>query len=216
VYGGSTRSGCDENSACHPDGPYAESKWQAEQRSIEIAKASEMGLTILRMATIYGEEDLGNMARLMRSIDRGRFFWVGKGSNRKSLIHREDAARACLYALRKPNPGINIYNVTAPPCTMRDIVDGLASALGRHVPNWRVPASFALMFTGLASRLTWGHGRPGDLHATLKKWLADDVYDAGRFEKTFNFKAKVKLSEGLVREVAWYRKYNQSKIIEQS
>jgi len=216
VYGGSTSPGCDENSACHPDRPYAESKWQAEQRAIEIAKASGMSLTILRMATIYGEEDLGNVARLMRSIDQGRFFWVGDGSNRKSLIHREDAARACLYALHEPNPGINIYNVSAPPCTMRDVVDGLASALGRHVPNWRVPASLALMFTGLASRLTWGHGHLGDLHATLRKWLADDVYDAGRFEKTFNFRAKVKLSEGLIREVAWYRKYSQSKIIEQS
>jgi len=216
VYGGSTRSGCDENAACHPDGPYAESKWRAEQRAIEIAKASGTSLTILRMATIYGEEDLGNVGRLMRTIDQGRFLWVGDGSNRKSLIHREDAARACLHALHEPNPGINIYNISAPPCTMRDVVDGLASALGRQVPNWRVPASVALMFIGLASRLTWRHGRLGDLHATLRKWLADDVYDASKFEKTFNFRAKVKLSEGLIREVAWYRKYNQSIITEQS
>jgi nucleoside-diphosphate-sugar epimerase len=32
----------------------------------------------------------------------------------------------------RPASGINIYNVSAPACTMREIVDGIAGALGRH------------------------------------------------------------------------------------
>ena len=208
VYGRGTWPGCDENSLCHPEGPYAESKWQAEHRAIEIAKVFGMNLTILRMATIYGEEDPGNVARLMRAIDRRRFLWVGEGSNRKSLIHREDAARACLSLLHTPNTGINIYNVSAPPCTMRDVVDGLASALGRRVPNLHIPTYFALSLTRGVVRLARGYGPMDAIHANLQKWLADDVYNASKFEETFNFKAKVELADGLNREVAWYRRYN--------
>lgn len=206
VYGGISSSN-DEDTACWPEGPYAESKWQAEQRATEIAQATGLNLTILRLATLYGEGDPGNVARLMRTIDRGRFVWVGNGSNYKSLIHREDAARACIAALQAAQPGINIYNVSTPPCTMREVVAGLAAALGRRLPRWHIPASLAL---GLTRRMH-GSGWPASLSATIEKWLADDVYDARKFERTFNFQTQVSLVEGLRREVAWYREIEQSR-----
>jgi nucleoside-diphosphate-sugar epimerase len=194
VYGGS-RAGGGEDSGCYPDGPYAESKYQAELRAIEIARSTGMSLTILRLATLYGEGDPGNVARLMRAIDRRRFVWVGDGSNRKSLLHREDAARACLTALRAPGADVNVYNISAPPCTMKEIVTGLAAVLGRPLPGWRFPAALAL---GLSRPLR-------TVRSTLEKWLADDVYDARKFEVTFGFRARVGLAEGLRREVEWYR-----------
>lgn len=41
------------------------------------------------------------MKQLMRAIDidRGRFVWVGDGSNRNNLFYRGDLARATLFAL---------------------------------------------------------------------------------------------------------------------
>lgn len=204
VYGGSS-SGLTESARCHPEGPYAESKWQAEQRAIEIAQASGMHLTILRLATLYGEGDPGNVARLMRTIDRGRFIWIGDGSNRKSLLYREDAARACVAVLLALREGINVYNVSGPPCKIRYVVQVLASALGRHVPAWHVPASWTLRMTSLAAGITQGHRRLSTLHATVQKWLADDYYDASKFQREYGFKTQVDLAEGLRREVQWYR-----------
>jgi nucleoside-diphosphate-sugar epimerase len=202
VYGDRS-SGNDETAACCPQGPYAESKWLAEQRAIEIAQTSGMALTILRLATLYGEGDPGNVARLMRTLDRGRFMWVGDGSNRKSLIHRDDAARACVTALRSPGAGLRVFNVSSPACTMRDVVEYLAVALNRSVPPWRIPASVATGLVYLAARLSGGHLR--SLYMIVQKWLADDVYDARKFEVTFGFRAQVGLAEGLRREVEWYR-----------
>ena len=206
VYGAGA-SESDEKSVCRPEGSYAKSKWEAEQQAIQIAEANEMRLTILRLATVYGEGDPGNVARLMRTIDRGYFIWVGNGSNRKSLIHREDAARACITMLNRSEAGINTYNISAPPCTMQDVVEGLASALGRHLHRWRVPASLALRLARMAEALTQGHGRLGNLYPTLKKWLADDVCVAGKFQDKFDFQTRVPLAEGLRREVAWYRSH---------
>ena len=203
VYGPFTQGVYDESAPCQPEGPYAGSKYQAELRAIEIAKASGMALTILRLATLYGENDPGNVARLMRSIDQGRFIWIGDGSNHKSLLHREDAARACLAVAQHPASGVNIYNVSAPPYSMREIVQGLASALGKPVPTWHIPGALTLAVAGMASAITGRTGRLGNLRATLQKWLADDVYLAGKFEKAFGFKTQVSLAEGLRREVVW-------------
>jgi nucleoside-diphosphate-sugar epimerase len=210
VYGGSRNDGAEDSGYC-PQGPYAHSKYQAEQRAIEIAEASGMALTILRLATLFGEGDPGNVARLMRSIDRGRFIWVGNGSNRKSLLHREDAARACLKVIQNPASGVNIYNVSSPPCTMREVVEGLAGALNRRVPSFNVPGTLVRGISWLLS--VFPIGRLQTLGAIAQKWLADDVYDATRFARAFDFQPNVDLADGLRREVAWFRgKQKQSDV----
>jgi nucleoside-diphosphate-sugar epimerase len=202
VYGGS-REGGHEDSGCRPEGPYAESKYLAELRAIEVARDAGMALTILRLATLYGEGDPGNVARLMRTIDRRRFVWVGNGSNRKSLLHRDDAARACLAVLGAARAGIEIFNVSAPPYLMRDIVVTLAAALGRRLPVWRVPPEWALAATRQAGLLPFSPFQ--NLRATVEKWLADDAYSAARFQTAYDYRTRVDLVEGLRREVAWYR-----------
>ena len=205
VYGPFTLGACNEDMPCRPEGKYAESKYQAEQRAIEIVKRHGMALTILRLATLYGEGDPGNVARLMKAIDCGHFIWVGAGSNRKSMLYKGDAARAVLAVVSSPASGINIYNLSSPPCAMRDVVEGLASALGRRLPRCHIPASLVLSIAQMFAAVTGGRGRLGNLPATLHKWLADDEYSADKFDKTFNFKTKIRLADGLKREVEWYR-----------
>lgn len=65
---------------------------------IDGLAGSRMAPAILRLGTIYGEGDPGNRARLTQRIGRERFIWVGDASNRKSLIRRKDAPRACVTA----------------------------------------------------------------------------------------------------------------------
>ena len=86
---------------------------------------------------------------------------------------------------------------------MREIVDTLAEALGRHPLAGRVSASVALGLSRVASWLPIRKLK--GLHATVKKWLAEDVYDTRRFEEAYGFQTKTRLKEGLKREVDWYR-----------
>jgi nucleoside-diphosphate-sugar epimerase len=206
VYGPYTVGLFDENSSCHPVGPYAVSKYNSELRTIEIAQKSGMALTILRLATLYGEGDPGNVGRLMLTLDRGHFLWIGDGSNRKSLLYKGDAARACLAVAERPASGINIYNVSAPPCTMREIVDGLADALGKYPLPVRVSASLALLLSRHLSRIS--NRRMAGLPQTVQRWLAEDVYDTHRFKEAYGFQTQTKLKDGLKREVDWYRQKN--------
>lgn len=94
-----------------PEGAYATSKVQAEAAAIEEA-GTLLPLTILRLATVYGEGDRGNVLRLIRFIDRRRFVWIGRGENRKSLIDRDEAAAAILLATKSIPTGREVQQKT--------------------------------------------------------------------------------------------------------
>ena len=205
VYGAHEEAVCDEESPCHPQDAYAQSKYEAERRAIKIFQETNACLTILRLATVYGEGDRGNILRLIRTIDRGRFIWIGRGENRKSLLHCEDAARACAAVLLSPCEGIRVYNVSAPAQKMREIVAGIAAALGQRAPGLHLPPRAALAAASWLKSISLGHAKFSGIKATIEKWLTDDVYDARKFEERFDFKAQVSLKEGIEREVAWYR-----------
>lgn len=202
VYGNYDGDWCDEAMPCRPRGAYAESKWGAEQYAQEFVERACNSLTILRFATLYGEGDPGNVARLIRLIERGRFIWPGPGDTRKSLIHRDDAARACLRAAEQGLAGTAIFNVAAPAVTIREIVAAICQVLGRPVPRYRIP----LWMLRCAGSIARHVGDPGHLAANLHKFTHNDSYDGGRFQAIFSFVPEVSLVEGMRREVADLRK----------
>lgn len=208
VYGPHGQTG--DMACCHPEGWYAESKLAAERTATEIASQAAMRLTTLRMATIYGEGDRGNVRRLLSALRDRRFVWIGSGRNRKSLIHVDDAARACVVAAstkrRERDPLIKTYNVSAPPCYMRDIVRALEDSLGVTAAPMFLPASPLLYMAWAADKMTPGFGLTTRLHNTIRKWVRDDVYDGTDFMKDYGFQLEVTLQDGVSREVAWHRR----------
>jgi nucleoside-diphosphate-sugar epimerase len=47
----------------------------------------------------------------------------------------------------------------------------------------------------------------------VKKWLAENVYDTRRFEAAYGFQTKTSLTDGIKREVDWYRQNQQKKVL---
>jgi nucleoside-diphosphate-sugar epimerase len=206
VYGPSAGANRRETDLCRPDGPYALSKFEAECRVRELAEQTGIHATILRPVTLFGEGDPGNVVRLINVVDRGRFVWIGSGMNSKSLIHRDDAARGVVQVSQRAtgNP-VEVYNLAALTPTMREIVEEIAINLGKKPPSLRVPAGFALRLSALLSWFMRGSGRLGTLKNTIEKWLANDVYDGTKLRDAVGFEPQITLSDGLRREVAWYR-----------
>jgi nucleoside-diphosphate-sugar epimerase len=191
----------DETMPCRPTSPYARSKLAAEAVAGDAAAAAGLDLVVVRLATVYGPGDPGNVARLMRLIDQGRFVWIGSGENRKTLIYVDDVGRA-LTAAAAPGGPSGTYNLAAPPVSMTSAVEELARALGRSVPRVRVPAGPSLA----AARLLRLFG-PGGLAVadTITRLTMNDVYDGARFQQAFGWRPTVPMRVGFQREVAWYR-----------
>ncbi len=194
-----------ENAVPNPLTPYAISKRDAEIRLLRIAAETGMRVTILRMATLYGEGDPGNVGRLMNAIRRRRFVMIGPGENKKSLLHVGDAARGCARAvLQTSDRPAGIWNVAAAPCSMKEIVAGLSMALGYPPPKYHLPAG--LMLGMLRTGATFGIGPIRRLARcgteTVQKWLAEDAYDGSRFAADFDWQPEVTLEEGFRRMAA--------------
>jgi nucleoside-diphosphate-sugar epimerase len=185
------------------DDVYAESKRQAEKAAIEEA-GDAVALTILRLATVYGEGDRGNVLRLVRAIDCGPFVRIGHGANRKTLIYRDDAAAAILAAAVSGISGV--FNVAAPAVTMREVVAAIAHALGVPIPRLYVNARAAMVGARALSVLTLHHRRAVALERTIAKWCSDEVHDGSDFCQRFGFAPAVDLAQGIAREVDWYRR----------
>ena len=197
VYGSGAEL-TDEKRSTEPTTPYAQSKLAAEQVVQAVAIASDIRCTVLRMVTLYGAGDPGNVGRLLRLISRGYFVQVGKGENRKSLIHCDDAASACLAALgRKEGNKFEVYNVGGTIASMEDIVSCLEQSLNTRRLPISVPTAVARGLSSLCSMIS----PLQKVSETINKWLRDDIYDASKFSLHTGFKPQVALSKGLTDQV---------------
>lgn len=205
VYGARDSVMCDETAPCEPRTFYAESKLRAEERAREIIGTTGACLTILRLSVVYGEGDGGNILRLMRTLDRKRFLWIGRGENRKTIVHRDDVARACVTVLSRRCEGTSVYNICGYAPRMRELVEIMSRELGRKAPRWHIPQTLALGLAKTATVLTGGHAKFSTLEEVVKKWLVNDLFDGAKFRRDYGFEPEVSLEEGLRREVEWYR-----------
>lgn len=203
VYGGPGDPLVDESWPCRPVGPYGESKYKGERLAAESLAGQNTSLSIVRPVTIYGEGERGNLLRLIRTIDSGRFVWIGRGVNAKSLIHVEDAGRGCALAAMDLQRKDGLWNLGGGVVTMREIVDCIAGALNRRPPRLAIPENVARLGARVVSL---GGVRGRSIANTVTKWLSHDAYDCRAFQTRYSFEPEVTLEEGVRREVEWYQR----------
>ncbi|WP_309722019.1 NAD-dependent epimerase/dehydratase family protein [Armatimonas sp.] len=166
VYGESTpRPGIAEDVPPAPATPYAASKLAAEKLIDRWADDVGAIAVHLRLATVYGPRDRGNIAKLEAAIKVGRFFIPGDGKNKKTLCAVENAAVAAITLSRAGSmavAGKRFVIADAAPYTLREIV----TALGGK--SLCLPMPLALVVARVLK------GREGVVQ--VRKLAADNVY----------------------------------------
>lgn len=193
----------DEEAICTPDDFYAESKLDGENLARRFCRENSIRLTILRLSTVIGEEDKGNLLRLIRLIDLRYFIWIGKGENHKSFVHREDVARACVTILASEKNESEIFNVSANSLKMRRVVEIVGGQLGKKIPNVSISATLVKHFFRLNSNF-FNIEKIKRIDKKIGKWLADDVYSAEKIKRIYGFEPQISAEKAIEREVEWY------------
>lgn len=200
VYGTGHSRPMTELSPCNPDSTYGASKVRAER--ILSGPQIRMSRISLRLASLYGAGDPGNIARLARSISRGHFVWVGDGRNAKCPLHVDDAAAACVSSLLMEAPlDYRVFNVAGRPCEMREMVEVIAQCVGRAPSELRLPSWIAAAPISFAQRIAPSSARIQALRWALDKWLSDDVVDTTRFTSATGWTPKVDFRAGVAAAV---------------
>ena len=207
VYG-SARSGIlDEASVTAPDTPYSRSKDEAEK---ELGRCAQRGsppeVVVLRLAAVYGPGIKGNYDRLVRAIARRRFVPVGAGTNRRTLVYEDDAARAMVVAASHPAARGRTFNVVGGVHPVAEIASAIAAAQGRRPPPLSVPLAAARVAVSAIESLCAGVGYTSPVtRGTLDKYTEDMAVRGDRIRDELGFTPQVGLLDGWRQTIAGMR-----------
>lgn len=168
----------DEHATPAPVTPYGHSKLAAEAAAAVALAASAVSLAILRLTTVFGPGDPGNVSALARAVERGRLPRVGHGRNRKSLIAVDDAA-AIIAEVALAEPTIaGTFNVATGRHELREIVAAMAVAAGRRAPRRWLPLPGQSWIVRRLGAAELAEGRVATVLRRLRPlriWLSDDA-----------------------------------------
>ena len=206
AYGPLASLPADDSTPPHPDIAYERSKLEGERAVTDALAGSGMEFVILRPAWVFGPH-CPRTQKLIRTIARKRFFYVGDGATLRHPIYISDMLEAFELAASRPLPNGEIMIVAGPETvSVRQLVTLIIAELGMEYSPPRVP--WWLMETAcLAMEKGFGlAGRePPFSRRSLKFFSETSAYDTTKAERLLGFLAQVDTREGLRRTLHHYR-----------
>ena len=203
-----------ESETPQPTNHYGASKRAGEEVMAEWVRQDESrsGL-VIRPTMTFGPGNFANMHKLIRQIDRGLFFPVGPGQNRKSMAYIENLVDATLHVWPGAHTGWRIFNYgDKPDMTSREIVEGIYKALGKKPPRGHLPLGPVMAAAKVIDRLSALLKRNFAISSQGVQKLAgiQSVFPASRIAEA-GFVPTVTLEEGIHAMVEWYREVPKGK-----
>jgi nucleoside-diphosphate-sugar epimerase len=166
-----------EEDAVNPEGPYAVSKFEAEQRLVELAGGHAIEWCIIRPPMVYGPNAQGSFRQLLGLMARGWPLPLGAATAKRSYIALDNLISVLLRTLDDPAAGNTLFLasddedistvdfirclgkhmrtrvrlVAVPPI----LVKAAAAVAGRSLQASRLFAPLQIDATRLRSRLAW-------------------------------------------------------------
>jgi|RhiMethySRZTD1v2_1073278.scaffolds.fasta_scaffold08697_6 nucleoside-diphosphate-sugar epimerase len=204
VYGDASEQQLDEQSEVRPENPYQETKLEAE--ALVRAREYDFDTSIVRIAETYGPGDW-RLLKLFRAIERGHFFMIGRGSNRRQCIHVNDLVRGLMLAAEHP-AAVSETMIMAgrEVMTTNEMVERIATALDRKPPRTQLPMwPFLAAATVLETTL-----QPLRIHPPLHRRRLDFfrrsfVFSTVKAQRLLGFTPEIDFQSGAADTARWYR-----------
>jgi len=204
VYGDIQNPPADEESECHPDVAYEQSKLAGETALRDYSQKNNYSLIVVRPAWVYGPR-CPRTERLFRTIKKGRFFFVGDGKTLRHPIFISDMVTGFYLASNYAGePGEIFILAGSEPSTLEHLANGIADTLEVARPSLRLPKT--LVWIGVSgleflSKLT-GMKAPFT-RRSLKFYTGNTAFSINKAETQLKFYPQVELQEGLRKTANW-------------
>jgi nucleoside-diphosphate-sugar epimerase len=179
----------------HPDGPYAASKWAAEQGLARFAPHGGMAIVILRPPLIYGPGVKANMLSLLRLCRRGVPLPFGAIDNRRSLLYLGNLVDAIGRTIEAPLlPGCHTYLLRdGDDLSTTALVRAIAVGLGRRPRTLAIPPRWLAAALALVGK-----------RAAAERLLGSLTVDDSRFRADFAWQPPIPAAAGIAAMTAWF------------
>ena len=149
---------------------YGKTKREAELKILEMGRQSEMHVSIIRPSLVYGAGAKGNLALMLRGIEKGWVPLLPETGNRRSMIHVDDLVKAFLLIAEGNRANGEAFFATdgVEHSSRRQIYEAICLAVGKSVHARSVPKFFFDGISLLSPRL----------RHKVDKLLGDEYYSS--------------------------------------
>ncbi|MEK6951497.1 MAG: NAD-dependent epimerase/dehydratase family protein [Nanoarchaeota archaeon] len=191
---------------------YLDSKIESEKLVKEFYSQYRLPITILRPGFVYGERDRRLMKRMLESLEKGRFRFIGDGKNKMNLVYAGNFADAVYLSTKTSNAVGQTYNVTDDNgLDIETFVYKICDLWGFKRPIKHVPiplAKTAAFFIEGLARLVKTK-EPPLLTKTRLKFLSLNLdFDISKTREDLGYEPNVDIDEGLNRVKKWIETEN--------
>ena len=172
--------GTNETGNVAPFNDYGRTKYEAELIFIAWQDEDPLNrtLVIIRPTVVFGEQNRGNVYKLLRQISSGKFIMIGNGLNRKSMAYVGNVVAFIKFSLVF-KPGVHIYNyIDKPDFTMNELVNWVNKLLGKsNKIKIRLPYKLGIFIGSCFDLVAKLIGRKLPVSAIrVKKFCSNSVY----------------------------------------
>jgi nucleoside-diphosphate-sugar epimerase len=170
-----------EDSLPVPETPYGGSKLVAEKMHIAWQQAAAgRKLVILRPGVVFGAGEHANVARLVQSIARGYFFYMGNRDTRKAGIYVKELCQVMEFAMaqqEKCKESMLLWNVSMdPPPKLSEFVEAICRVSGYRHPRISLPRPLLLAGAHLISGISTILGLRNAINPVRVKKVSQPTY----------------------------------------
>ncbi len=199
IYGNVKDIPADEDSPTDPVTAYERTKLQGEDAVLEVARDEELDVIILRPGWVYGP-GCRRTEKLLRTVRRRRFAFVGDGSNLRHPLFISDMLDAFLLAADAPAEAAGrAYLIVGPQAvTVRELVGTCARVQGVEEPTLRLPRRAVAAGLGVVETAFSLVGRrPPVSRRSLAFFENDNAFSGQAALRDLGFEASTDLESGL-------------------
>jgi len=184
-----------ETDTLAPEGPYGQSKREAEQALRAVAQNSDLETVILRPPLIYGPHVKGNFKTLLNVCSKSLPLPLGAVQNQRSLIFVSNLVSAIIKCLEHDKAAGETFLVSDDKdISIADLIHCIATAL--HVSPRLVPIT--PKFLKFVGRLV---GR----EAMITRLTASLIVDSSKIRSLLGWKPSYSVVEGLEQTATWFQ-----------
>ncbi len=196
VFGTESNGGVfSETSIPSPQGPYAQSKYNAEISLKRVAEKSALKYSIIRPPLVYGPGVKANFLKLIRLVDLGLPLPFSSVRNEKSFIYIENLVDFICSCVANPAAENNVWlpsdgqNISTP-----DLVRLLASGLQKSPRLFSFPLSIL--------KVLMQSVRQENAYNALCGSLA---LDTSKTQSALDWQPPYSLEQGIKKTLEWYK-----------
>jgi nucleoside-diphosphate-sugar epimerase len=196
----------DEGTPCAPTNVYERTKLAGEQAALAYYANTGFRVVVVRPAWVYGPR-CPRTSKLLRMINKSRFFFFGDGQNFRHPIYAADCVRGLELAADVPGSEGQIYILAGDrPVTTQELV---TTAAGISQISLRI-LRFPLVLGILAGRfLQTGFGligkQPPFSERSLDFFTKNNAYSIEKARRELGFDPEMELEAGLTATAHWMK-----------